>query len=176
MKSRIWMLVGVLGLLGLGYAYFFTEWVRTEPILIQAQVRDVAGRRGMEGPQRGGRDRGQRRGVEQDASRAFEGVYPVVFALDGEYRLTSVRVVENQPGKSGKAKKVLWHLVSASNSVPTKALMYGKIPRGMVAKDPRNPVGTLEAGTEYLLEVEAERYRGSAPFQTKSKVPGESGM
>ncbi len=171
MKSRIWMMLGALVVLGFCYAFFFTEWVRTEPIRIQAQVREVVGQRGIEGPQRTRREGNRRRNAAETSMQQFEGVYPVVFALDGEYRLTSVRVVESQPAKGAKAPKILWNLVSTSNSVPTKALMYGRIPRGMALKDPRSPVGALEAGTEYRLEVEAGRYRGSALFQTKSVPP-----
>jgi len=41
MNTRGWMLVGLLAVLSLGYAWFFTEWLRPAPIEIASQIRFV---------------------------------------------------------------------------------------------------------------------------------------
>src|SRR4051812_43154909 len=47
---------------------------------------------------------------------------PVLFLLDRTLRLTSVSVVA--PASNG-APRPIWHLISTSNSVPTKEFIYG---------------------------------------------------
>lgn len=115
-------------------------------------------------------ERAAARLAEANAGR-FDGIYPVVFALDGEYPLTHVRVIEVTPSVPGKAPKIVWQLDSLSNAVPTKALLYGRIPKGMKLKDERSKAEKLEPGIEYRLEVKAGRYKGSTTFKAKETVP-----
>src|SRR5437867_724883 len=58
-------------------------------------------------------------------------VCPVTFALDGKYRLTSIRVLADADYRTNKYPTELWHLFSDSNSVPTKAFFYGQKITGM---------------------------------------------
>ena len=115
-------------------------------------------------------ERAAARIAEANAGR-FDGMYPVVFALDGEYQLTQVRVIEVTPSAPGKAPKIVWQLDSTSNSVPTKALLYGRIPKGMKLKDDRSKAEKLEPGVQYRLEVRAGRYKGSTTFKAKESAP-----
>lgn len=115
-------------------------------------------------------ERAAARIAEANAGR-FDGMYPVVFALDGEYQLTQVRVIEVTPSVPGKAPKIVWQLDSTSNSVPTKALLYGRIPKGMKLKDDRSKAEKLEPGVQYRLEVRAGRYKGSTTFKAKESTP-----
>lgn len=115
-------------------------------------------------------ERAAARIAEANAGR-FDGMYPVVFALDGEYQLTQVRVIEVTPSVPGKAPKIVWQLDSTSNSVPTKALLYGRIPKGMKLKDDRSKAEKLEPGIQYRLEVKAGRYKGSTTFKAKESAP-----
>ena len=115
-------------------------------------------------------ERAAARIAEANAGR-FDGMYPVVFALDGEYQLTQVRVIEVTPSVPGKAPKIVWQLDSTSNSVPTKALLYGRIPKGMKLKDDRSKAEKLEPGIQYRLEVRAGRYKGSTTFKAKESAP-----
>ncbi len=119
-------------------------------------------------------ERAAARAAEATAGR-FEGLYPVVFALDGEYRLTQVRVIEVTPSVPGKAPKIVWQLDSSSNSIPTKALLYGRIPKGMKLKDGRSMAEKLVPGIEYRLEVKAGRYKGSTTFKAKESPPPPEG-
>ena len=115
-------------------------------------------------------ERAAARIAEANAGR-FDGMYPVVFALDGEYQLTQVRVIEVTPSAPGKAPKIVWQLDSTSNSVPTKALLYGRIPKGMKLKDDRSKAEKLEPGIQYRLEVRAGRYKGSTTIKGKESAP-----
>ncbi|KAB2663204.1 MAG: hypothetical protein DVB31_10945 [Verrucomicrobia bacterium] len=192
MKTRIGILLGLLAVLGIWYVLSFTEWIRAEPIQIQAQVRDLpkggafqalrpgAGGTGAAGgarpgpgaakPRAGGG--GRRGGGGFGSGPEFEGQYPVVFALDGEYPLTSIRVIEAEP--TGHAARIAWQANSTSNSAPTKAVIYGRVPRGMKLKDEREPAKKLEPGVLYRLELKAGRYSGSTTFRAKEQVAPEA--
>jgi hypothetical protein len=187
MNARIWILLGVTIVLGACYVLFNTEWLQPDPIQIQAQVRDISARASLESPRRLSREerearksearsraqRGDKTSAPTESGR-FEGVYPVVFALDGEYRLTAIRVIEDQPSVPGRAPLIVWQLNTSSNSAPTKALLYGKTPRGMKLKDERNKPARLQPGVVYRLEVQAGRYKGATTFQTKETVPPDA--
>lgn len=211
MKSRIWLLIAAALVLGVCYALFYTEWVRPDPIQIQAQVREVSSRASLEGRQgireiraaerearraaRAGEKPAERTGEKTGGKPAgaasaptrkpapltsaekgqFDGMYPVVFALDGEYRLTTVRVIEDEPSAPGRKPLIVWNLVSETNSAPTKALLYGKIPRGMRLKDERDKPAKLKPGVTYRLELTAGRYQGQVKFQAKETEPPAEG-
>lgn len=204
MNRKIWILLGITVVLGFCHVVFNTEWLKPDPIQIQAQVREVSGpanleRRGptpkmvleesklpkdpaerqkaikeMRAAARRERNAAEAKAGTPMATGKFEGVYPVVFALDGEYRLTSIRVIEETPSTPGGAPLIVWQVDTTSNSVPTKALIYGRTPRGMKLKDERNKPARLLPGTTYRLEVKAGRYEGRTTFRTKEIVPAEA--
>ena len=101
----------------------------------------------------------------------FEGLVPVVFALDAEYQLTSIRVMEAEP--TNHAALITWQANSTSNSSPTKALIYGRVPRGMKLKDEKEPAKKLEPGVLYRLELKAGHYSGDVTFRAKEEEPAE---
>ena len=76
-----------------------------------------------------------------------------------------------RPARARKGALIVWQLASASNSVPTKALQYGKTPRGMHLKDDRNKAAKLKPGVTYRLEVQAGRNKGQTTFQAKETTP-----
>lgn len=185
MKARLWILLASVLVLGSYYVFQYTEWVDPDPIQIQAQAREMplreAGRvRGVaratvareakpveSKPGNSSRVRDAKAARAEAKAGTFEGLYPVVFALDGEYRITSLRVVEDQPTAPGRAPLIVWQLDSTSNSVPTKALVYGRTPRGMKLKDERSKPERLKPGVTYRLELRAGRYQGKVLFQAK---------
>ena len=184
MNSKSWILLGVTVVLGICYVVFNTEWLNPDPIQIQAQVREISPRANLE-PRSARPPRTTNTQARAEAAKVrkleaaaavaesgkFDGIYPVVFALDGEYRLTSVRVIEDTPSVSGSGALIVWQLTTSSNSVPTKALQYGKTPRGMHLKDDRNKAAKLKPGVTYRLEVQAGRYKGQTKFQAKETTP-----
>ena len=203
MNRKIWILFGLTVALRFCYVVFNTEWLKPDPIQIQAQVREVSARANLErrvptpkvmidesklpkdpaerekaikelrAAARRERATAEAQSGTPMATGKFEGVYPVVFALDGEYQLTAIRVIEDTPSRPGGAPLIVWQVNTTSNSVPTKALIYGRTPRGMKLKDERNKPAKLLPGTTYRLEVEAGRYKGRTTFQTKETVPAE---
>jgi hypothetical protein len=120
-----------------------------------------------------GRGGGRSDGGLAGSGGDFEGMAPVVFALDGDYRLTSIRVIEVEAAATNKFPRIVWQVDSSSNSVPSKAIIYGRVPRGMKLKDERDPPKRLEAGVNYRLELKAGRFAGSTVFQAKEQTPVE---
>lgn len=102
------------------------------------------------------------------ARRADAAVWPVFFALNNDFRLTSVEVIPFDGDKFNPLGRPVWHLVSDSNSVPMRAFRYGQFIKGMkpALKDVR--AEQLEPGVTYRLLVEAGSVKGSADFSTKA--------
>jgi len=135
-------------LLGAVYIYFFTDWFSTQTIQITWQVR----------PTRPSK-------ISRDSKAA--PVCPVAFLLRGKFKLTSVKVVAAEEFATNKHAPPLWHLISDSNSPPTKAFEYGVRIPGMKPAVPRKQADPLEPEVSYLLMVEAGKIKGSTNFFTK---------
>jgi hypothetical protein len=183
-KTRLWVLSGVLGGLGLVYAFFFTEWLRPAPIEIASQVRFAVQ------PPRFGRpvnkaSPGQRAQTNRVAPRADVelisrpdkgtidqapgGSANVTFSLDGWYSLTRVRV-EDVPA-DGSAPQIAWQL--AGKSHPLNSLLYGRVPDGMAPVPQGASAQSLNPGVPYRLILEAGRRRGTNHFRTIELHPAE---
>ncbi len=97
-------------------------------------------------------------------------VDPVSFAFDRKYNITSIRVVSVDDEKTNKYPHELWNLISDSNSVPTKVLIYGMVPRGMKPKVPKARPEPLEPDVAYKIYVEAGGPKGEKKFHTREAV------
>jgi|SRR5437588_7747553 len=137
----------VLVILTAVYICYFTDWFSKESIQIIPQIRP-------------GRPSAIAR---PDGSRA---VSPVSFAFDGKYRLTSIKVVAADDYATNKYANPLWHLISDSNSVPTKALLYGQVIKGMKPAVPKARPDPLQPGISYIMMVEAGKIRAQTNFHT----------
>ena len=139
-KDFIWF--GALLVLGGIYIHYFTHWFETLQIGITASLRP--------------------------SQRAGETVFPVFFTLNGDYKLTSLKVIPLQEDKFNPRALPVWHLVSDSNSVPTRAFLYGQPIRGMkpalkgVRPDPLTP------GVVYRLILSAGDRSGHKDFRAKA--------
>src|SRR5947207_7638790 len=89
------------------YVYFFTDWINRPHIQIIAQTRPIQPR----GP--------------------VAKVYPVSFLLDGQYKLTSVKVVLLSAYATNKFTPPLWHLIAHTNAPPAEGFLYGQRLPGM---------------------------------------------
>ena len=95
----------------------------------------------------------------------------VFFAFSTKLKLTDVKVVPVCELETNKYPHVLWHLLSDSNSLPTKGFLYGSAVPGMrpamggVAADP------LEPGVKYRLLVEARSKKGEHDFTPEPRTP-----
>ena len=97
-------------------------------------------------------------------------VYPVSFSFNKKYRVTSAKVVSASEFATNKYAHPLWHVISDSNSLPTKVLIYGTTPRGMKPEVPGAKPQPLQPNVNYLLFVEAREASGKIDFQTSEVV------
>jgi hypothetical protein len=149
MFSKQNMLLALAIMLAGTYIYFFTDWINRPRIQIIAQTRPIQPR----GP--------------------VALVYPVSFLLDGNYRLTSVKVVPLRGYQTNKFVPPLWHLIAFTNTPPTQGFLYGQRLPGMKPSISNAPPQRLQPTTDYRLLVEAGRSRGQIDFRTSGPIePG----
>ena len=129
------------------YVYAFTDWLRSETIQILYKVRPV-------------------RVTTAPADPDQPAVYPVTFAFSGRYELTSIKVVAASDLATNKHPYPLWHLVSDSNSVPTKSIVYGYPVKGMKPAVARTRPEPLLPDVEYVLLVESGDIKSQTNFHT----------
>jgi hypothetical protein len=136
------------------YVYKFTFWFRTETIQIIPTIRP-----------------GRAAAVPKGSD--VPPVYPVSFAFDGKYKLTSVRVVAVEDLATNKYPTPLWHLISDSNSVPTKSIVYGFPIKGMKPAVPRTRPEPLQPDVDYVLLLEAGGTKARTNFHTAKAETGK---
>ena len=134
-------------LLAAVYVYAFTDWFRKETIQIIPTIRPG-------------------RAVSMSSDPSQPQVYPVSFALDGKYKLTSIKVVAADDLATNKYPTPLWHLISDSNSLPVKAIMYGQPPKGMKPAVARTRPEPLLPDVDYVLLLEAGSTKAQTNFHT----------
>ena len=134
-------------LLAASYVYFFTDWFHKKTIQIIPQIRPT-----------------HVSTIPRDPDQP--PVYPVSFALDGRYELTSVKVVSASDMATNKYPAPLWHLTSESNSVPVRSIVYGAAIKGMKSAIPRGRPEPLLPEVDYVLLVEAGNLKSSTNFHT----------
>lgn len=150
MSKSATVLVTLALVLAGAYVYWFTDFFHSPTIQILKQNR----------PARPSRiPRGE-----------APAVYPVSFAFDGKYALTEVKVVSVEEAKTNKYPHPLWHLISDSNSIPTKAVVYGMPVKGMKPSVPKARPEPLMPDTTYRLLVTAGSIKGQTDFKA-SEVP-----
>ena len=133
------------------YIVYFTDWFQKEGIQIIPTIRP-------------GRVSSIPRGPDQD------DVHLVTFALDGKYRLTSVKVCIAAELATNNYARPLWHLISDSNSIPSKAIIYGGPIKGMKPETPKARPEPLLPDVEYTLLVEAGKAKAQTNFHTTRAV------
>lgn len=146
MTKRTIVLVVIAVLLGVLYAFLFTDWFVEENIQIFTTVRP---------------ERTMARG------KGKTPVYGVSFAFNGKYPLTRVAVVSAEDLRTNKYPTPLWEVISDTHSVPTKVVRYGEAPRGMKPSVPRARPQPLEPGVEYVVIVEAGKLKAQTNFTTR---------
>ena len=129
------------------YISFFTDWFKKQTIQIIPQIRYGRPSQLSRGP-----------GKAQ--------VYPVSFSLPQYYRLTCIRVFAEADLATNKYPTALWHLVSESNSVPTKSIIYGLPIRGMHAAVEQARPEPLQPDVKYMIQVEVGKIKAQTNFWT----------
>jgi hypothetical protein len=155
MNKNTTVLVVVAVILGAVYVYFFTDWFQKETIQVIPTIRP-SGRMG-----------------NIPRSKGDPAVYPVSFAFSGKYQLTSVKVVAADDLRTNKYPVPLWDLISDSQSIPTKSLVYGVAPRGMKPAIPRARPQPLMPDVDYILLLDAGKIKAQTNFHTREIVTPE---
>jgi len=146
-KNAVTLLVAAV-LLAAVYTYYFTDWITPPIIQISPQIRPMR------------------------VPRGGTGVYPVTFTLDGQYKLTLVKVVPVAALATNKNALPIWHLIPGTNSMPTtKGFLYGMRIPGMVPALTNARPQRLVPGIKYRLMIESGRAKGQADFSTGAAAP-----
>ena len=87
------------------------------------------------------------------------------FGLNGEFKLTSVKLVGLAELETNRFAHPLWELVSDSNSAPIRAFSYGRKIKGMHPSVKGAIADPLVPNTTYRLLVESHNLKGHHDFQ-----------
>ena len=151
-KQSVLLAIAVV-LLGV-YVCYFTDWFASESIQIVHTLRPYT-------PPRRGRGR-----TTDDNPLANT----VSFGFNRKCRLTEIKVIPVSDLATNKYAHPIWHLVSESNSVPTKAFVYGMNIEGMHPKVPGARPDPLQPGIAYRLFVDAGELKGEHEFKTTPRT------
>ena len=148
-KKQVLLLAVAVFLLGV-YAYYFSDWFTSESIQIVHTLRPYT-------PSRRGRARS---GDDNPLANT------VSFGFNRKVKLTEIKVIPVSDLATNKYAHPIWYRVSESNSVPTKAFVYGMNIQGMHPKVPGARPDPLQPGVAYRLFVDAGELRGEHEFKT----------
>ena len=95
-------------------------------------------------------------------------MYPVYFTLNGDYKLTSLKVVPLENGQINPGTLPVWNLVSDSNSAPTRAFFYGEHLKGMKAALADVHPDPLTPGIIYRIMLSSGNLTAALDFKTKA--------
>ena len=98
-------------------------------------------------------------------------INPIIFGFDRTLKLTCIKVVPLSEIQTNKYPQPIWHLISESNSVPTKDFTYGASIRGMHPAVQGAEPDLLEPGVGYRLYVEAGAIKKEHDFVPDPKTP-----
>lgn len=141
MNRQTWIYIGVALLLGAIYAAFFTDWFSSPPIQIVSRILP-------------GRAAGDSR---------------IVFMLDREYKLNSIRVLTDALADADPKAATMWQLVAATNAVTVTDFGYGDRVKGMKPPPGADAAKPLKPGTRYRLVVASGKKTGSYGFSLPMK-------
>jgi hypothetical protein len=136
------------------YAYYFTDWFTSDRIQIVHTLRPATP---AKNPRR-----------QRMADNPL--VNTVSFGLNSKYKLTAVKVIPVAELETNKYAHPIWHLVSESNSIPTKGFVYGTYIKGMHPKVPGAQADPLLPDVNYRLLLEAGDIKGEYDFNTTART------
>jgi hypothetical protein len=154
MAKKQLVLIGVAVILFGVYACYFSGWFTPKQIFIQHSLRVGV-------PPRGAMGR---------IEKVDDKMNVMTFAFNGKFDLTEVKVVALAEIQTNKYAHPLWHVVTESNSVPMKAIVYGMRIRGMQPKVKGAEADPLDANVAYRLIVDAGKVHGEHDFTPISPV------
>ncbi len=146
------MLVAAVLVLGGLSLYFNTDWFRKDNIQIYHRSRPLR----LAGPRK--------------RSQALTYA-PVFFGFDRKLKFTDIKVVPVAAVTTNKYTLPIWHMISDSNSVPTKGFLYGENVPGMRPAVKGAIPDPLEPGTKYRLFVQAGPVKVQHDFDALPPTP-----
>jgi hypothetical protein len=153
MTKKLWMLVGLAVVLGGISLYWNTDWFRGHNIQVLHRYR----------PSRfaWGRKR---------AAASATAFAPVFFEFNRKLKLTEISVVPVSDAETNKYPHAIWHMISDSNSVPTKGIMYGESVPGMRPEVKGATPDPLEPGVQYRLMLQAGPLKARHDFAAAESI------
>jgi hypothetical protein len=156
MTRKHWILLAFTVLLGGMSIYLNTDWFRRDDIQISHRAR----------PERF-LSRGRKRSPGARTALSFA---PMFFEFDRRLKLTDVRVIPVSDLQTNQHPHPIWHMVSDSNSVPTKGIMYGEFIPGMRPEVKGATPDPLEPGTSYCLRLQAGPIKTDHQFTAQQPI------
>ena len=141
-KKNSWLVAALIVLAGI-YVCFFTSWFKPRTIKIFYTTRPM---------------------------RSFVMRHygpPVFFGLEGNFRLTEVKVVPLADFQAHPDAPPLWHLITDSKSPPVSRFVYGQRIRGMKPAVAGEGPQMLQTNVMYRLFVAAGSIKGWCDFEIK---------
>jgi hypothetical protein len=155
MTRKQWILIALAVLLGGVSLYLNKDWFAKDDIQIYHRSR----------PARMSMFRRSKRPEPQQA------VNPVFFSFDRQLKLTSLKVIPVREIETNKYPQPIWYMVSDSNSVPVKELVYGMYIRGMRPSVKGATPDPLQPGVKYRLLIEAGPLKAQHDFEAVARTP-----
>ena len=141
MAQKPSLLIALLVVLGGLFMYLNRDWFQRRPIQISHRFYRFAGRFGHS-----------------------DTATPVMFEFDRRLKLTSIKIVSLADAQTNKYPHPLWYMMSSSNSVPTKGVVYGMDVPGMRPAVKGATADPLDPQQTYRLLLEAGCARGQHDF------------
>ena len=91
-------------------------------------------------------------------------VNPIIFGFNRKLKLTSVKVIPASEIETNKYPHPIWHMISTSNSVPTRTFVYGMPIKGMRPAVQGATPDPLEPGVKYQVQIEAGTRKAQHDF------------
>jgi hypothetical protein len=139
-KKNLVLLLFTLGL-AVVYAIWFTDWFHPVALRISHTHRDL-----------------------HPHLQHGNALPSLKFGVNGEFRLTEIKVVPLAGYEANHNILPLWHLVSDSNSVPVKTFFYGEYIRGMRPNLKGAGPEALQTNVTYRMFVRAGKAAGQHDF------------
>lgn len=141
MTRKPYLLIALFVVIGSLGIYLNRDWFQRRPIQISHRLYRFAGRFG-----------------------AGETPTPVMFEFDRQLKLTAIKVVALADSLTNKYPHPLWHMISSSNSVPTKGFVYGLDVPGMRPAVNGAAADALDPRQTYRLLLEAKSGKAQHDF------------
>jgi len=153
MTRKVWTLIALAIMLG-GFSFYLNkDWFAKDNIQIYHRSRPA---RAVLRRRKGGEE---------------PDVNPIIFGFDRQLKLTCLKVIPLSAIKTNKYPQPVWHIISESNSVPTKDFTYGASISGMHSAVEGATAMPLEPGVPYRLYVEAGQFKKEHDFTPEPSSP-----